>query len=106
VKLSTTQDGLDLSANFGFYPGLNNNDPGAFNANSGGSPVDLGTAGLDVRQVFATVGNKDIGTFKVGRDLGLFGSDAILNDATLSSVGSTGSNANPAHTSLGRIGVG
>ncbi|GAN53321.1 porin family protein [Tanticharoenia sakaeratensis] len=106
VKLSTTQDGLDLSANFGFYPGLNNNDPGAFNANSGGSPVGLGTAGLDVRQVFATVGNKDIGTFKVGRDLGLFGSDAILNDATLLSVGSTGSNANPANTSLGRIGVG
>ncbi|GBR40809.1 hypothetical protein AA101099_2284 [Neoasaia chiangmaiensis NBRC 101099] len=106
VKLSTTQDGLDLSANFGFYPGLDNNNPGAFNANSGGSAVGLGTAGLDVRQVFATVGNKDIGTFKVGRDLGLFGGDAILNDATLLSVGSTGSNANPANTSLGRIGVG
>ncbi|WP_256127009.1 porin family protein, partial [Ameyamaea chiangmaiensis] len=106
VKVSTTQDGLDMSANFGFYPGLNNNDPGAFNANSGGSAVGLGTAGLDVRQVFATVGNARIGTFKVGRDLALFGADAILNDATLLSVGSTGSNANPANTSLGRIGVG
>ncbi|CAI9120006.1 porin family protein [Brytella acorum] len=106
IKVSTTQEGWDMSANFGLYPGINNNKPGAFNANSGGSAVGLGTAGLDVRQVFATFGRKDVGTFKVGRDLALFGGDAILNDATLLSVGSTGSNTAPANTSLGRIGVG
>lgn len=106
VKLSTTQDGLDLSANFGFYPGIDNNKPGALNANSGGSSVALGTAGLDVRQAFVTVGNKDIGTFTIGRQLALFGADAILNDATLLSVGSTGSNSAPANTALGRIGFG
>ncbi|WP_367160444.1 porin [Kozakia baliensis] len=106
VKLSTHQAGLDLQAVFGAYPGLNNANPGAFNANTGGSPVGLGTAGLDFRQIYITFGNQDIGTFKVGRDLALFGSDAILNDATLLSVGSTGSNIAPANTSLGRIGVG
>jgi hypothetical protein len=106
TKLSTTQGGYDLSAVFGAYPGLNNADPGAFNANSGGSAVALGTPGLDFRQVFVTVGNDSFGTVKVGRDIGLFGSDAILNDATLLSVGSPGGNTQPANTSLGRIGIG
>ncbi|MBS1063207.1 porin [Gluconobacter wancherniae] len=106
LKLNTTQDGIDLGAVFGMYPGINNADVGTFNANSGGSPVGLGTAGLDFRQVYMTAGTKDLGTIKIGRDIALFAADAILNDATLLSVGSTGSNANPANTSLGRIGVG
>lgn len=106
LKLSTTQSGIDMSAVVGMYPGINNAKNGAFNANTGGSPVGLGTAGIDLRQVYVTFGNKDVGTFKVGRDLAIFGSDAILNDATLLSVGSTGSNAAPGNTSLGRIGVG
>ncbi|EHH68497.1 hypothetical protein GMO_12670 [Gluconobacter morbifer G707] len=106
LKLNTTQSGIDLGAVFGMYPGINNADVGTFNANSGGSPVGLGTAGLDFRQVYMTAGTKDFGTVKLGRDIALFASDAILNDATLLSVGSTGSNANPANTSLGRIGVG
>lgn len=106
LKLSTTQSGIDMSAVLGMYPGVNNAANGAFNANSGGSPVGLGTAGIDLRQVYVTFGTKDVGTFKVGRDLAIFGSDAILNDATLLSVGSTGSNAAPGNTSLGRIGVG
>ncbi len=106
LKMNTVQQGMDISAVLGMYPGLDNANPSAFNANSGGSPVGLGTAGIDLRQVFMTFGNKDIGTFKVGRDLALFASDAIMNDATLLSVGSTGSNSAPGNTSLGRIGVG
>ena len=106
LKLSTTQSGIDMSAVLGMYPGVDNAKNGAFNANTGGSPVGLGTAGIDMRQVYVTVGTKEIGTFKFGRDLALFGSDAILNDATLLSVGSTGSNSAPGNTSLGRIGVG
>jgi hypothetical protein len=42
-KAATTQDGLDLSAVFGMYPGLNNSKPGALGANSGGSPLGLDT---------------------------------------------------------------
>ena len=106
LKMDTVQQGMDISAVLGMYPGLDNAKPSAFNANSGGSPVGLGTAGIDLRQVYMTFGNKDIGTFKIGRDLALFASDAIMNDATLLSVGSTGSNSAPGNTSLGRIGVG
>lgn len=106
LKMNTVQQGMDISAVLGMYPGLDNAKPSAFNANSGGSPVGLGTAGIDLRQVYMTFGNKNIGTFKIGRDLALFASDAIMNDATLLSVGSTGSNSAPGNTSLGRIGVG
>lgn len=106
LKMNTVQQGMDISAVLGMYPGLDNAKPAAFNANSGGSPVGLGTAGIDLRQVYMTFGNKDMGTFKIGRDLALFASDAIMNDATLLSVGSTGSNSAPGNTSLGRIGVG
>jgi predicted porin len=106
LKLSTTQNGIDLAAVFGAYPGLDNATNGALNANSGGSPIGLGTAGIDLRQLFVTAGTKEFGTIKVGRDIGLFGADAILNDATLLSVGSSGSNAAPGNTSLGRIGIG
>ncbi|GAJ29518.1 porin [Acidomonas methanolica] len=106
VSLTTHQAGLDLSANLGVYPGDNSSQNGAFNANSGGKPVALGTSGIDFRQVYVTAGNSNIGTFTVGRNLGFFGGEAILNDATLLSVGSTGSNAAPGNTSLGRIGYG
>ncbi|MFT8885625.1 MAG: porin [Acetobacter papayae] len=106
LKLSTQQQGWDIDAVLGMYPGMNNAKNGAFNANTGGSPVGLGTPGIDFRQIYVTFGNSHVGTFKVGRDLGLFGGDAILNDATLLSVGATGSNSAPGNTSLGRIGVG
>lgn len=107
TKISTTQDGIDLAAVFGMYPGIDSSNTGSpFNANSGGSPVALGTAGIDFRQVYVTAGNATFGTIKVGRDIGLFGSDAILNDATLLGVGSPGSNSAPGNTSLGRIGIG
>ncbi|MBB2191512.1 porin [Gluconacetobacter azotocaptans] len=106
LKLKTTQSGIDLNAVLGMYPGIDNAKNGAFNANTGGSPVGLGTAGLDFRQVYITAGTKSFGTVKIGRDLAIFGGDAILSDATLLSVGSTGSNASPGNTSLGRIGVG
>ena len=67
----------------------------------------LGTAGLDIRQVFLTFGNKDMGTVMAGRNIGLFGADAILNDMTLLGVGAgNGSYAAPANTSLGSIGLG
>jgi hypothetical protein len=106
LKLSTVQSGIDMSANFGVYPGINSSNAGAFGANSGGSAVGLGTPGVDFRQIYVTAGTKDFGTVTAGRAIGLFGSDAILSDATLLSVGSPGGNAAPANTALGRIGVG
>ena len=74
-----------------------------------GAPTTaLGTAGLDVRQVYLTFGNKDMGTFLVGRQIGLFGEDVILNDMTLLGVGGPGGAATtaPGNTTLGGIGLG
>jgi predicted porin len=66
----------------------------------------LGTPGIDARQVYFTFGDASWGTVKMGRDIGIFGKDAILDDMTLLGVGSTGGNAAPGNTSLGRIGIG
>lgn len=106
LSLATNQMGWDLGFTVGAYFGGNNVDPGALNANSGGSPVGLGTPGIDLRQVFGTIGTPEIGTFKIGRDLGLFASDAILNDFALLGVGTPAGNAAPGNTTLGRIGLG
>jgi len=106
LNLATHQMGYDLGFTIGAYVGGNNIEPNIVNANGGGSPVALGTAGIDLRQVFGTIGTPGFGTVKVGRDLGLFGSDAILNDATLLGVGTSAATSAPGNTTLGRIGIG
>lgn len=106
ISAKTNQMGFDIGVTFGFYPGINSSVEGARGANSGGNPVALGTSGIDMRQNFLTFGQKSWGTIKIGRDIGIFSSDAILNDMTLLGVGSTGGNAAPGNTSLGRIGLG
>ena len=105
INLATHQMGYDIGVTFGFYPGLNSVS-GVGGANSAGNPAALGTTGIDFRQQFATIGRSHLGTFKVGRDIGLFGQEAILNDFSLLGVGSTGGNIAPSNTSLGRIGIG
>jgi hypothetical protein len=49
-----------------------------------------------------------MGTFTLGRNIGLFGADAILNDMTLPGVGAPGTAASaaPSNTTLGGIGFG
>jgi predicted porin len=110
LSASTTQSGYDIGATFGLYPGISTND-GSPNLQQGAAPgllnTGLGTTGLDIRQVFLTFGNKSMGTFMLGRNIGLFGADAILGDMTLIGVGAASSNyAAPANTSLGSIGLG
>lgn len=103
--ISTEQNGYDLALTFGFYPGISTNDGGS--PNLGGTNTGLGTTGLDIRQVFMSFGNDDIGTFTLGRNFGLFGFDAIINDMTIPGVGAgNGNYASPANTSLGSIGMG
>jgi hypothetical protein len=105
IAFATHQMGYDVGVTFGFYPGLNS-VTGVGGANSAGNPAALGTTGIDFRQQFATIGKPTLGTFKIGRDIGLFGQEAILNDFSLLGVGSTGGNIAPSNTSLGRIGLG
>lgn len=110
VSGATTQDGINLGFTFGLYPGISTNDGGSPNlqdiANKDLGHTALGTAGLDIRQVFLTAGG-NWGTIMAGRNIGLFGADAILNDMTLLGVGAgNGDYSAPANTSLGSIGLG
>jgi predicted porin len=111
ISGATTQGPYDIGFTFGLYPGISTNDGGSpnlqENPKGSSSNTALGTAGLDVRQVFLTFGNKDMGTVMAGRNIGFFGADAILNDMTLLGVGAgNGPYAAPANTSLGSIGLG
>src|SRR6266852_7644847 len=92
----TSQSGLDIGVTFGFYPGITSSATGKHG---------IGASTIDLRQNFLTFGTKAGGTVKVGRDIGLFGSDAILADMTLLGVGSGGAFGG-GNTTLGRIGVG
>src|SRR6516162_3255609 len=111
-SVATTQGSIDLAAHLGLYPGIATNDGGSPNlqtgSRNGSTNTALGTTGLDVRQVYMTFGNKSMGTFTLGRNIGLFGADVILNDMTLPGVGGPGgaASAAPANTTLGGIGLG
>src|SRR5437588_12839401 len=65
--VTTTQNGIDIGAHLGLYPGIATNDGGSpnlqANSSNGSSNTALGTTGLDVRQVYLTFGNKEMGTF-------------------------------------------
>jgi predicted porin len=101
---STRQDNIDISATIGLYPGINSS--AAAGVNGAGQASALGSPGIDARQEFLTFGDKSWGSVKMGRDIGIFGKDAILDDMTLLGVGTAAGNAAPSNTSLGRIGVG
>jgi predicted porin len=90
------QSNLDIGVTLGFYPGITSSASGKHG---------IGVSTIDLRQNFLTFGDKSWGTVKVGRDIGLFASDAILSDMTLLGVGS-GAAFLGGNTTLGRIGVG
>src|SRR5713101_9710792 len=90
------QTGWDIGWTIGFYPGITSSATGK---------RGIGASTIDARQNFLTFGDKSWGTVKVGRDIGLFASDAILADMTLLGVGSGGAFGG-GNTTLGRIGVG
>ncbi|HET8882676.1 MAG TPA: porin [Solimonas sp.] len=111
IGAKTQQDGYDIGVTFGFYPGISTNDGGSPNLQQTatlGTNTALGTTGLDVRQVFLTIGTQGYGSFMLGRNFGLFGFDAIINDMTLPGVGVGGSASGgaPSNTTLGSIGFG
>jgi hypothetical protein len=114
IKVATREHGYDVAFVFGIWPGINSlmtSGAGGLNLNVG-NPTGFGTAGIDFRQQYLTVGRPSIGTFKFGRDLGFFAQEAILNDMTLLGVGTpnlsngAGAGAGPGSVSLGRIGTG
>jgi predicted porin len=95
---TTRQNDLDVSFTISLQPGSANNT----SLTGVGS---AGNGGLNNRQAFVTFGDKSWGSVKIGKDLGIFASDAILNDMTLLGVGA-GGGASGGNTTLGRIGYG
>lgn len=91
----TRQNDLDVAFQFTFFVGA---DDGASGNAGGGNSINI-------RQAYGSFGDKSWGTVKFGRDLGIFGSDAILSDMTLLGVGG-GSGGAGGSSSLGRIGTG
>jgi predicted porin len=90
---TTRQNDLDVSFTISMQPNVSEN----------------AAAGDDVtpkwRQAFLTFGDKSWGTVKMGKDLGIFAGQAILNDMTLLGVGAGYGNSG-AKTTLGGIGTG
>jgi len=93
VAGSSRQNDLDVT----FLISIN---PGGFSSNSAS-----GGSGTEHRQAFMTFGDKSWGSFKIGKDLGIYASDAILNDMTLLGVGAS-AGAPLGTTTLGGIGTG
>src|SRR5947209_19335973 len=94
--------GMNLGVHFGFAPQIQN----AGVHDNFGNGTQAG-AQIDMRQVYMTIGFKDGSQILAGRELGLFGRQAILNDMTLFGVGAVGiGGGQSGGTTLGRIGYG
>lgn len=109
IGAKTRQNDIDVTAQFSFFTGANANGGDSLNASHSLGGVNINNGGLgynslNIRQAYLSFGDKSWGSFKAGRDLGVFGSDAILSDMTLLGVGS-GAGSGGSST-LGRIGSG
>jgi len=90
---TTRQNDVDVSFTISMQPNVSDN------AAAGDAKTPL------FRQSFLTFGDKSWGSIKLGKDIGIFASDAILNDMTLLGVGAGAGNSGAA-TTLGGIGSG
>jgi hypothetical protein len=106
VSGSTRQNDLDVAFTISIQPGSANNAAlRQVGDNTTGVSTTANTGGMNNRQSFITFGDKSWGSVKIGKDLGIFASDAILSDITLLGVGA-GAAGSAGNTSLGRIGAG
>jgi predicted porin len=91
---TTRQNDTDVSFTISMQPNVSSNGP-----TGDATPATL------FRQSFLTFGDKSWGSVKLGKDIGIFASDAILNDMTLLGVGANAGNSGVS-TTLGGIGTG
>jgi predicted porin len=94
VSGSTRQNDLDVAFTISINPGSSTTRSGIQSANQ------------ENRQAFLTFGDKSWGSIKIGKDIGVFASDAILNDMTLLGVGRGAGGLAGNTTTTGRIGSG
>lgn len=102
VSGKTRQNDLDVGFTISINPGASTTSAGKQAAGDSSGSI----TGQENRQAFLTFGDKSWGSIKVGKDLGIFASDAILNDMTLLGVGSGAGLLAGNTTTLGRIGTG
>ncbi len=101
---TTRQNDLDVAFTISLQPGSAADT--ALNGGTGAvGKMTGGNGGINNRQAFITFGDKSWGSIKVGKDLGIFASDAILSDMTLLGVGAGGGTTG-SNTTFGRIGYG
>jgi predicted porin len=93
---TTRQNNTDVSFTISFQPNVSDNTA----AYHGDSKTPLN------RQSYLSFGDKSWGSIKLGKDIGIFASGAILNDMTLLGVGSGASGRSGGATTLGGIGTG
>jgi predicted porin len=89
----TRQNDVDVEFTISFQPNVSANDV----AGDAKTPLN--------RQAYVSFGDKSWGSVKLGKDLGIFAGDAILNDMTLLGVGAGAANSGGS-TTLGGIGTG
>jgi predicted porin len=94
ASATSTQGGYDVSARIGIYAATATDSAISQNSN------------VDVRQAFFTFGRAGLGSFKLGRDYGLFGANAILGDMTLAGAGAPVQATQRGRVTLGHIGAG
>jgi predicted porin len=94
VSGKTRQNDLDVAFTISINPGASTTGAG----NQGSQQEN--------RQAFLTFGDASWGSIKLGKDLGIYASDAILNDMTLLGVGSGAGGLAGNTTTTGRIGTG
>jgi len=100
---TTRQNDVDVSFTISMQPGVSDNGVTGDGATGDSSVTNTFLA----RQAFVTFGDKSWGTIKLGKDLGIFASQAILNDMTLLGVGSGANTSGGAlNTTNGGIGTG
>jgi len=92
---TTRQNDTDVSFTISMQP----------NVSSNGAAGDSAAPATLFRQANVTFGDKSWGSVKLGKDIGIFASDAILNDMTLLGVGGGALNSGGS-TTLGGIGSG
>jgi predicted porin len=94
ASAASTQGGYDVTARIGIYAATATDSAISQNSN------------VDVRQAYFTFGRADLGSFKLGRDYGLFGANAILGDMTLVGAGAPVQATQRGRVTLGHIGAG
>jgi len=101
----TRQNDLDVSFTISFQPGVSENS--AHGDGSNGVAAGAVNSTFLNRQTYLQFGDASWGSIKLGKDIGIFASNAILNDMTLLGVGGGGGISGSAvNTTLGGIGTG